>query len=100
MESDWYSTKREGTYLVVKSGSPLVPVLLDPRLSGLIDDRHAQPFITRLESRWISAVIDVYGIDDCLKLRGFCLVRSPTPVSQRSLAAATTAPGAPAAPRP
>ena len=91
MESDWYRTKRAGTYLVLKSGLPLVPVLLDPAMNGLIEDVHQHPFITRLESNSIAEAIHVYGVNDCLKLRGYCVVRSSTPIDLPGIESPRTA---------
>jgi hypothetical protein len=76
MKSDWYKTKQSGTYLVVKAGSSKALALADSRLLGLIAGCDEIPFVRNLDSYSIAEVISVFGINDCLKLRGYCIVRS------------------------
>jgi hypothetical protein len=76
MKSDWYKTKQSDIYLVVKAGSSKALALADPRLFGLIAECDESPFVRNLDSYSISEVISVFGISDCLKLRGYCIVRS------------------------
>ncbi len=77
MKSDWYRTRQSGTYLVVPAGSSKAPASADARLTSLIDGCDERPFARGLDSHAIADVLKVFGIDDCLKLRGYCIVRSP-----------------------
>jgi len=76
MKSDWYKTKQSGTYLVVKAGSPKAQAMADLRLFELIAGCDESPFARNLDSYSVAEVISVFGISDCLKLRGYCIVRS------------------------
>lgn len=76
MKSDWYRMKKPGTYLVVRAGSSTAPAMADSRLSGYINECDERPFIRHMDAHAIAEVIGVLGIDDCLKLRGYCIVRS------------------------
>jgi len=79
MKSDWYRTSQEGMYIVVTAGVSLADVANDVRAGRLIDSRHPDPIVRNVECTPISARFGVLGVDDCLRLRDFCVVRSPTP---------------------
>lgn len=76
MKTDWYRTMQSGTYLVVNAGSSKAPALADAQVLRLLAGDDEGPLVRDVDSHAISQVINVLGIDDCLKLRGYCIVRS------------------------
>jgi len=76
MKTDWYRTRQSGTYLVVNAGSSKASALADSHVLGLLAGCDEGPLARDVDSHSISQVISVLGIDDCLKLRGYCIVRS------------------------
>jgi len=76
MKTDWYRTRQAGTYLVLNAGSSKGLALADSQVLGLLAARDEGPLARGLDSQSIAQAIRVLGIDDCLKLRGYCIVRS------------------------
>jgi hypothetical protein len=76
MKTDWYRTRQSGTYLVVNAGSSKALALADSQVLVLLAGHDEGPLARDVDSHSISQVIGVLGIDDCLKLRGYCIVRS------------------------
>ena len=75
MQSDWYRTKKAGVYLVVQAGTKLDHVII-PNLNDLINEACLDLVFENCDSNAASRVVNILGVDDCLKLRGYCLVRT------------------------
>jgi len=75
MQSDWYRTKKAGVYLVVLAGTKPDHSII-PNLDDLIDDTCLDLVFENCDSNAASRVVNILGVDDCLKLRGYCLVRT------------------------
>ncbi len=75
MQSDWYKTKMAGTYLVVPSGIKLSSLELPSEYRSLIDARITLPFAENVDSHAQGLRFERAGVDDCLKHRGYCIIR-------------------------
>jgi hypothetical protein len=75
MQSDWYRTKKAGVYLVVLAGAKLDRAII-PDLNDLIDDTGSGLVFQSCDSNAASRAMNILGVDDCLKLRSYCLVKT------------------------
>lgn len=75
MQSDWYRTRKAGVYLVVPAGATLDPALI-PNLDDLVDDTGLDLVFQNCDSNAASRAMNILGVDDCLKLRSYCLVKT------------------------
>jgi hypothetical protein len=76
VQSDWYKTKKAGTYLVVAAGADLWTLALPDNVRTLLDLRTPFPFAENVDSHARALTFNLLGIDDCLNYSGFCVIRN------------------------
>ena len=76
MQTDWYNTKKLGTYLVLPTGRNLRTAALSREVRKLMKGTSGVPFFIDVDSRAVAQSFNFFGIDDSLRLHGFGLLRS------------------------
>jgi len=76
VQSDWYKTKKAGTYVVVAAGTDLWSLALPDNIRILLDARTLFPFAENVDSHTRGLRFNRLGIDDCLRHSGFCVIGS------------------------
>lgn len=76
MQSDWYKTRRLGTYLVVPAGADPSGVEMPEEIRALLESPVPEPYCANASSREVALSFDFLGVEDCLRTSGYCILRS------------------------
>jgi hypothetical protein len=76
LQTDWYRTDRDGTYVAVPAGTELSTVRLPTDVHPVLDLTAAVVLATNVDATDMAWQFNLLGIDDCLRYYGVCVMRT------------------------
>lgn len=75
MQSDWYKTRKPGTYVIVAAGRDPLAMSLPEDVRSLMEVP-ARLYCSDVSSAEMARRFDFLGVEDCLAKNGYCVLRS------------------------
>ncbi len=76
MQTDWYKTKKPGTYLILPTGASPNEVALSDEARALLEGVSLKPFFVNAACRTVERSFNFHGVECCLRQSGFSLLKS------------------------